>query len=246
MFEIEQNGIPLLQFESLAKLPGVIHAVTTRGGGVSRPPFNSLNLGGDDDDPAAVKENRMLLQKALRLERLAESRQVHGVNIADVDGRKPPIPATDGICTDQPGVGLLIKQADCQAVILVAPGKAAANLHVGWRGNVADMPGRGVEFLKTHYGLDPNELYAAVSPGLGPCCAEFTNHAAELGPEFLPYQVRPNFFDLVRVSVDQLAAAGVRRDRIQASGLCTRCGPEFFSYRREGKTGRFGTVVALA
>ena len=171
---------------------------------------------------------------------------MHGVNIAEVDGRPQPIPDTDGICTDEPGVGLLIKQADCQAVILVAPGKAAANLHAGWRGNVANMPGRGVAFLKERYGVDPAELYAAVSPGLGPCCAEFKNHAAELGPDFLPYQVRPDFFDLVRVSVDQLIAAGVRPGRIEVSGLCTRCGPEFFSYRREGMTGRFGTVVALA
>lgn len=246
MFAIERNGIPLLQFTGLAKLPGVIHAVTTRAGGVSRPPFNSLNLGGDDDDPAAVEENRTLLKKALGLERLAEGRQVHGVNIADVDGRSRPIPATDGVCTDKPGVGLLIKQADCQAVILVAPGKAAANLHVGWRGNVANMPGRGVAFIKERYGLDPGELHAAVSPGLGPCCAEFVNHATELGPKFLSYQVRPNFFDLVRLTVDQLIAAGVRPDRIQTSGLCTRCGQEFFSYRREGLTGRFGTVVALA
>jgi YfiH family protein len=245
MLHLSKNGLHLLQFELIAALPGVIHAVTTRAGGVSRPPFDSLNLGGDDDDPQAIMENRDRLQKALGLARLVWGRQVHAVNIAAADGQEPPIPATDGLCTDQPGMGLLIKQADCQAVILVAPGKAAANLHVGWRGSVANLPARGVEFIKNRYGIAPQELYAAISPGLGPCCAEFVNHRTELGPKFLPYQVRPNFFDLERASVDQLIAAGVRPERIQISGLCTRCGREFFSFRREGLTGRFGTVVAL-
>jgi len=246
MLRTEQNGIPLLQFKGLAALPGVIHAVTTRAGGVSRPPFDSLNLGGDEDDPKAIAENRRLLCQALGIERLATGRQVHGTGIAAVDGHVAPIPATDGICVDRPGVGLLIKQADCQAVILVAPGKVAANLHVGWRGSVANMPAAGVVFIKKRYGIAPAELYAAVSPGLGACCAEFVNHRVELGHRFLLYQVRPDYFDLERVTVDQLMAAGVPPERIEKSGLCTRCGREFFSFRREGRTGRFGTVVALA
>jgi copper oxidase (laccase) domain-containing protein len=125
-------------------------------------------------------------------------------------------------------------------------GPVVAALHVGWRGSVANMPAAGVAFIKKRYGIAPAELYAAVSPGLGACCAEFVNHRVELGHRFLPYQVRPDYFDLEQVTVDQLMAAGVPPERIEKSGLCTRCGPEFFSFRREGRTGRFGTVVALA
>ena len=121
-----------------------------------------------------------------------------------------------------------------------------ANLHVGWRGNVADMPGRGVGFFCQAYGLDPADLYATISPALGPCCAQFVNHARELGPGFLPYMVSPEHFDLFQVTIDQLIRAGLRPERIQAGRLCTKCGDDFFSYRREGETGRFGTVVALA
>jgi copper oxidase (laccase) domain-containing protein len=121
-----------------------------------------------------------------------------------------------------------------------------ATLHVGWRGNVANMPAKGIAFLKERYGVEPGELKAGVSPSLGPCCAEFLNHVSNLGPSFLPYQIRPGHFDLWQVTVDQLTAAGVPMANIEVSGLCTRCAAMFYSYRREGVTGRFGTVVALA
>lgn len=102
-----------------------------------------------------------------------------------------------------------------------------------------------MEFVVERYGVDPAGLYAAISPSLGPCCAEFINHADELGPAYLPYQVRPNYFDLWQATWDQLTAAGLRRDRIETAAKCNKCMDSFFSYRREGETGRFGTVVAL-
>ena len=127
----------------------------------------------------------------------------------------------------------------------IPPTLYIANLHVGWRGNVANMPAAGVGFLKERYGVEPSELWAAISPSLGPCCAEFVNHASELPPDWMPYSVRPNHFDLWQVTWDQLNAAGVKPERIETSGICTKCSPKFYSYRREGVTGRFGTVVAL-
>ena len=91
--------------------------------------------------------------------------------------------------------------------------------------------------------MAPHQLHAAISPSLGPCCAEFVNWRAEFPPEMAAYQVSPNHFDLWRVSVDQLTTAGVDPERIEVSGICTKCGQEFFSYRRQGTTGRFGTVA---
>jgi YfiH family protein len=238
MLREEQNGLKLLRFAGLATEPGLSHAVTTRQGGVSQGPYAGLNLGfragGEGDDPTAVRENLRRVRETLGLKRLVFARQVHGTEIVAVEA------------TDQPGVGLLIKQADCQAVILYAPERrVVANLHVGWRGNVANMPAKGVAFLQERYGVDPAEIKAGVSPSLGPCCAEFVNHASELGPAYLAYQVRPEHFDLWQVSVDQLCAAGVALANIEVSGLCTRCAAMFYSYRREGVTGRFGTVAAL-
>lgn len=258
MLREERDGLKLLRFAGLATEPGLAHAVTTRQGGVSQGPYAGLNLGyrvgeAAGDDPAAVRENLGRVRGALGLKRLVFARQVHGTEIVAVGGQREAdeemraIAEADGLATDQPGVGLLIKQADCQAVILYAPEKGVvANLHVGWRGNVANMPAKGVAFLLERYGVEPAEIKAGVSPSLGPCCAEFVHHETELGAAFLPYQVRPEYFDLWQVTVDQLCAAGVPLANIEVSGLCTRCAAMFYSYRREGVTGRFGTVAALA
>ena len=240
------NGLKLYRFESLKRIKSLTHAVTTRQGGVSKPPYDSLNLGIGNDDKGSVNANLELVQAVMSLPKLIWAKQMHGTRIVAVDGsEKSPVEEADGLATDQPGIGLLIKQADCQAVILAAPGKAVANLHVGWRGNVANMPAAGVMFMRQRYGLSPRELRAAISPSLGPCCAQFINHASELGPDFRPYQSRPDYFNLWRVTVDQLANAGVKRERIEVAGLCTKCRHEFYSYRRDKPTGRFGTVVAL-
>ena len=241
------GGLDLLSFPGLDALGVLRQAVTTRHGGVSAPPHDTLNLAQGDDRPEAVAENLDRVKRALGLKRLAWVRQVHGDRILQVPpGADGPVGEADGLATDQAGVGLMIKQADCQAVILVEPEQGVlALLHVGWRGNVADMPGKGVAWLAQRFGVEPAGLHAAVSPGLGPCCAEFTNHARELGPSFLPYRVGENHFDLPAVTRDQLIAAGVRPGRIELSGLCTRCDPRFFSYRREGQTGRFATLAVL-
>ncbi len=246
MRKLSLADIPILTFESLER-PGLTHCVTTKAGGVSVGQCEGLNLGHGHDPPEAVSQNLDLLKQAIGLTRIVWAKQVHGTKMVAINSDETgPVAEADGLATDQPGVGLLIKQADCQAVILAAPERGIiANLHVGWRGNVANMPAAGVRFLQDHYGVEPSELWAAISPSLGPCCAEFVNHATELPPEWGLYSVRPNHFDLWQVTWDQLNAAGVRPERIEMSGICTKCSPKFYSYRREGVTGRFGTVVAL-
>jgi hypothetical protein len=247
MIRAQLDGIPVLRFPGLAAAGGLVQAVTTKAGGVSSGPFASLNLGGGQDDPAAVAANTEALRRALGLESLVWARQVHGTRVVAVaGGETPPVAEADGLATDRPGVGLVIKTADCQAVVLYAPERGVvANLHAGWRGQAAGIVGAGVAFLAERYGVRPEELWAAVAPSLGPCCAEFVNWAEELPPAWAAYQVRPQHFDLWQATWDQLAAAGVPRERIETAGICTKCSPKFFSYRREGATGRFATVVAL-
>ena len=109
-----------------------------------------------------------------------------------ITGERGPIPVAEAdglICTDRPGVGLLIKQADCQALVLVAPGKAVGNFHVGWRGNVANFPKKAVQVFCREFGVKASELHAAVSPSLGPCCGEFVNYRKELPRDFRPFKV---------------------------------------------------------
>ena len=228
------RGLDLLAFQELEALPNLLHGVTTR--------QIDLAAAGTQAGP-----NLERLRRALGLRRLVWVRQVHGTHIVPVNGEEAlPAAQADGLATDRPGVGLLIKQADCQAVILAAPQRGViANLHAGWRGNAAGMPGKGVEFLAQRYGVEPNDLYAAVSPSLGACCGEFVNWRKELPAWFEQFKVGENHFDLEAATRHQLEAAGVRPQRIFISGRCTVCQGEFFSYRRDKTTGRFGTVVAL-
>lgn len=153
----------------------------------------------------------------------------------------------DAMITNRPGVGLMVKQADCQAVILFDPKKQVlANVHCGWRGHVKNILGKTVRKMKAVFGCRPSDLVAGVGPSLGPCCAEFITFREIFPRGFERFMVRENYFDLWALSRFQLEEAGLRPENIAVTEICTRCRTDlFFSYRGEGKTGRFGTVAAL-
>ncbi|MGA7579379.1 MAG: polyphenol oxidase family protein [Desulfobaccales bacterium] len=250
---LEPGGLPCYQSPLLAAFPELSHGFFTRRGGVSLGAYASLNLSFEvGDRRGAVTENRRRVREALGLRVLASASQKHGRREVVVTEELRPRPdaeleAADILLSRQPGVGLLIKQADCQAVVIYDPGRrVVANIHCGWRGQVQNVLGTAVVRLKEQFGCQPADLYAAISPSLGPCCAEFRNFRQEFPPEFLPYQTRPYYFDLWRLSLDQLQAAGLKKSRLDLAGICTRCeAAQFFSYRRERICGRQGTVVAL-
>jgi YfiH family protein len=236
----------------LAALPELAHGFFSRRGGVSAGPFHSLNVSSAvGDRRELVAENQRRLQQALGLTNLAGAAQVHGGRAAVItsldQAREEDIPEVDILVTTVPGLGLLIKQADCQAVMFYDPvNRVVANVHCGWRGQVRNVLGETVQLLQARFGTRPRDLYAAVGPSLGPCCAEFTNFRREFPPDLWTYQVRPTYFDLWRLSRDQLAAAGLLPARLNLAGLCTRCDAEhFYSYRRDHVTGRQGAVIAL-
>jgi hypothetical protein len=246
----EDDGLVYYRFEGLAAL-GLNHAVFTRHGGASRGPFESLNLSlGVGDDPERVRVNRQRAAAALGLSSLASARQVHGTGSLLVegqpqDGGSEPHGA-DILLTERPGVGLMIKQADCQAVIIVEPERRAlALVHCGWRGSVANALGEAVARLVAAFGARPELMRAAIAPSLGPCCAEFRGWREELPATFAAFRVRDAHFDFWRLSLWQLTQAGLAPENVEVSGICTRCSAEFYSYRREGLTGRFATVGSL-
>jgi YfiH family protein len=249
---VEINGVRLYRFPRLAAFPEVIHGVFTRQGGVSRGPYRSLNVSlAVGDLPQHVEKNRRRVQETLRVERLISATQVHGVKEAVITGGHvvPPgeIPEADILITAQPGLGLVIKQADCQAVMFYDPEhRVVAHAHCGWRGQIAGILSETVARLACNFGSRAEVLHAAIGPGLGPCCAEFRNYREEFPPELWKYQVRPTYFDLWQLSFDQLRAAGLKSENIEVVNLCTRCREEeFFSYRRDRVTGRQAAVIAL-
>ena len=245
-------GLPCYRSPLLAAFPELAHGFFTRQGGVSPEPYNRLNLSFTVGDQApAVVQNRTLVQQAMGLTALVSATQVHGCRESLITAANAApyeeIPDADILLTGQPGLGLLIKQADCQAVMLYDPvRRVAANVHGGWRGQVRNILREAVARLRETCGSRPEDLLAAIGPSLGPCCAEFRNFRQEFPPELWTYQVRPTYFDLWDLSRDQLTAAGLNPWQIDIAGLCTHCRrEEFFSYRRDRLTGRQGAVIAL-
>jgi YfiH family protein len=250
LLQRRRNGITYLQFDIFSRYSSLVHGVFTRAGGVSRPPFDSLNLSlVEGDPPENVARNQALVQKTLGLDRMTWGRQVHGTRVTIVDDdRASGDFESDGLATTTPDLGLLVKLADCQGVILFDPeGPAVGVVHCGWRGGVQNVLGRAVAVMAESLGCDPGRLLAGIGPSLGPCCAQFINFDREFGPAFEAYRVPPDRVDLWALSRDQLKAAGLLPDNIEVMGLCTRCRTDlFYSYRAAGGlTGRFGAVAAL-
>ena len=246
------GGLPCYRSPLLAAFPEVVHGFFSRQGGVSPDPFHSLNLSFSvGDQRRLVVRNRHLVQQALGLRALVSATQVHGCRESLVtDSNAAPdeeIADADILITPQADLGLLIKQADCQAVMLYDPvRRVAANVHAGWRGQLQNILREAVSRLTAGCGSRPEDLVAALGPSLGPCCAEFRNFRQEFPSAFWSYQVRPNYFDLWGLSRDQLLAAGLKAHKIDIAGICTRCrGDLFFSYRRDRQTGRQGAVIGL-
>jgi polyphenol oxidase len=237
----------------LAELP---HGMFCRHGGTSKPPFSSLNLSFSvGDNPASVTANRQAVKQYLGLAHLVSAVQVHGdrVVLAENIQEDMEYPAADALITQQQGVGLLIQQADCQAVLFHDPVRhAVAAAHSGWKGSALNIISATVRMMQRHCGTNPADLRAVISPSLGPCCAEFVNWHTELPAFMHQHQVRENHFDFWAVSQEQLLAAGLQERNIECVGICTVCDSRFFSYRRAvkkqgrpGITGRCGSVIAL-
>lgn len=237
-----------LQLEQLSG-PGLVHGFFNRHGGVSQGDFSSLNVsyGVGDEDPA-VLENRGRLKKSLGIQTLVSARQVHGSRVLVVDSEPRADIEADGydaLVTDQQ-VALMIQQADCQAVIFHDPvHRVIGAAHAGWRGSVENIIGRTVGAMADKFGSSPADLQAAVSPSLGPCCAEFVNYRQELPDWMHGFQAAPNHFDFWEISRRQLNDAGLSAGNVFTAGICTRCNADYFSFRRSRVTGRSATIIGL-
>jgi hypothetical protein len=178
---VARNKLQLLRSEKLAKRPWLVHAFSTRVGGVSRAYGGSaLNLGfTKQDSRAAVERNRELFLRELGVANgrkpwpLVTLRQIHSDLIHRVDGI-PHEPLTgDGLVTDTPGLVLAVQTADCLPVILVDRKRRAVGVfHAGWRGTVKRIVEKGVGEMRRHFASDPRNLIAAIGPGVRGCCYE--------------------------------------------------------------------------
>ncbi|MGB8426724.1 MAG: peptidoglycan editing factor PgeF [Desulfobacterales bacterium] len=249
MIDTRCKNLACLHFPNLKDFSEIRHAVFTRRGGCSAPPYHFLNTSFSvGDAPERVRHNREAIQHSLEASEIVFARQVHGTDAAVVSGAPPAgPPAVDALVSDVRGRYLAIQAADCQAVMVYDPvRRVVANIHSGWRGSIGNVIGRTLQEMTTAFGSDCGDLVAGIAPSLGPCCAEFVNYRQEIPRSFWSYKDADHHFDFWAVSHDQLRAAGVPGANIFSSRLCTRChGDRFFSYRGQGVTGRFAAVIGL-
>lgn len=226
---------------------GVKACVTTRSGGVSLTPFDSLNLGDHvEDSPEAVSENRRRLTEAFSIQP-AWLRQVHGVVVAEANPEL--IAEADGSWTSTPGVACTAMTADClPALFCNRDGTRVAAAHAGWRGLAAGVLEAAVESLQ----VEPEQVLVWLGPAIGP-------QAFEVGPEvreafmqqlpvtaeaFIPSKNPGKYMaDIYQLARLRLAARGVTA--VYGGGFCTVTDPRFYSYRRSPRTGRFASLIWL-
>jgi YfiH family protein len=163
--------------------------------------------------------------------------QVHSATVVEADsaGR---LGQGDALVTNRPQLWLAVRTADCYPVVLADPvHRAIAAVHAGWRGAAENIAARAVETLRERFGSDAGEVYAAIGPGIGPCCYQVGEEVAQRFDSGNRIRAGGAWrLDLLRVIRRQLSDAGLRGEHIDASGLCTFClESEFCSFRREGE-----------
>lgn len=242
----DRSSVPLWQ--PRAPEPDAVFAFSTRRGGVSPAPYESLNLGlSTNDDPERVAENRRRMLAALELDpgRLATAGQVHGARVVEVE-RPGHTAQCDALLTAVPGLALAVTAADCVPLVLRAPGWVAA-AHAGWRGTADGLPAAVLEALRHRAGVDAAGVRAAIGPCIRACCYEVGPDVARRFPASAVTLVRSrHHLDLSTAIRVQLMDAGVAASALTDSSACTACAPGwYFSHRRDaGQTGRHWGVVA--
>lgn len=245
-------SLALFTFDNLSKIPGVVHAITTRAGGVSEGRCASLNVSYSVGDPTHnVDENLRRVAIALDTSResLFAAYQVHGREVTVVEPDTEPRPRCDVLVTRSPEKTLMLRFADCTPVLLADPGRrAVAAVHAGWRGTAVRAAGAAVQALRDVCGSRSSDIVAGIGPAIGPCCYTVGQDVREA------FSDRPHLFsdgklDLWQANREALTEAGIPADNIEVAGICTRCESDrFFSHRANSgqPAGRFAALIRVA
>ena len=225
--------------------------VTTREGGVSLAPYASLNLGQHvGDDPAAVAENRARLRACLPAEPFWLN-QVHGIGVQEACADAPDVPPdADAGFTRQPGVVCAVMTADCLPVLLTdRSGSVVAAAHAGWRGLCNGI----IEATIARMAVPANDILAWLGPAIGPDAFEvgpevraaFMAHDPTAASAFAAIPDGKYLADIYLLARQRLNACGVTD--VHGGDACTVTERErYFSYRRDGRTGRMASLIWLA
>lgn len=264
--------VPYLEFLPLKNIPFIIHAFSTRLGGVSSGMFSSLNLASGSspyqDDPEKIKENFIRIAESIGVEpeSMVFSDQVHKTNIRlvnFVDRGKGFInprdySEIDGLITNTPGVTLVTRYADCVPIFFVDPVRKAIGLsHAGWKGTVGRIGPKTVYEMNKAFGSNPEDIVSVIGPSICAGCYEVGKDVADRFKEINNIMVEDGNnpvllnkgggkyrLDLWEANRRLLLKAGLKHENIHISGVCTACNHEIlFSHRKTG--GKRGSLAAF-
>jgi polyphenol oxidase len=225
------------------------HGFTTRGGGVSLAPYDSLNLSAaTGDNPEHVQENQQRVLNTFGNPPMAFLHQVHGNVLHSVEA--PGEYLGDGLLTQQAGLLLRVGIADCYPVLLYDPvTQMIGALHAGWRGVAAQILPLALSRMQQS-GCDPANILVATGPGISSTHFEIGPQVADqLSQADIPVQVKAGRYtaDLGAALKNQAYRQGIRPQHYWTAGACTYSNPQFFSHRRDqGKTGRMWALIMLS
>lgn len=251
--------VSLYQSEVFRNFPGIVHGFTTRDGGVSEGQYESLSLSPyRGDDIACVHKNEEILCESLGFDycRLSSTKQEHTDNIEVIASENIGIgvhspwgKGVDAVITCEKNVPILCYSADCVPIIMYAADiEAIAAIHSGWKGTEMKIAEKTVKKL-VEMGANPKNVYAAIGPCIGKCCYEVSGDVALKFDEKY-YSGKPDgkyMLDLEAINLDLINRAGVKKENISVSGICTRCHNDlFFSHRGQGGTsGTLGGIICI-
>ena len=269
IFDEMEGAVPYLSFPMFRDTGLVTDGFSTRLGGVSEGCFSSLNLSFDrGDDRAAVAENFRRMGEALgvRCEDMVLSQQTHTTNIRIVTDedrgkgitRERDYTDIDGLITNVPGICLVTTYADCVPLYFLDPVKKVIALsHSGWRGTVGKIGKKTVELMHDNFGSDPDDILAAVGPSVCQDCYEVSADVTDRFREVFDRSVWDELFyekpdgkyqlDLWKANEKIFLEAGIRKDHIAVTNVCTHCNSEIlYSHRAMGdKRGNLCAFLAL-
>jgi YfiH family protein len=258
-----ENGLRILEVTGFSGPYQVRAGFTTRLGGKSIEPYESLNMGFHvGDDPGRVLANRQALAGVLEmpLQTWVAAEQVHGDRVAVIRiedrGRGSlehgsSVPETDALVTDQKGIVLTTYAADCVPLLFYSTEGVIGVAHAGWRGTVKKIAAKTVRVMCDQFRCDPGTIQVAIGPAIGPCCYEVDRPVrdafAEIGLADVCTEEPPTKTldrrwkcDLWLANKKILLEAGIPESHLYISKQCTSCHNDlYFSHRKEhGKTGR--------
>ena len=263
IFDEKQVGEVLyLSYPILEKTGIVKHGFSTRIGGVSEGIYSSMNLSftrGDDEN--AVRENYRRMAKTLEVEEdsFVLAAQTHTTNVhkVTVKNRDENLQDVDGLITDVPGLCLVTSYADCVPLYFVDPAHRAIGLsHSGWRGTVGKIGQETLRKMKVEYGTDPKDVIAAIGPSICQDCYEVSEDVIHQFEEAfdskhwddLFYQTENKKYQLNLWKANEIIMleAGVKRENIAVTNVCTSCNSDILYSHRASKGQRGGLAAFMA